>query len=72
MLTCTDLQVSEKLPDQDKMMTPHRHMQEIWEEFKDDMQAAGSPACEICGRAWFADLFKKDPRLAHVTFVVEI
>ena len=51
------MQVSEKLPDQDILTTPHRYLLDIHQEFLEDLHAAEVPANEICRRAWFSHVF---------------
>lgn len=61
------LQVSEKLPDQDILMTPFRYLVDIHQEFVEDLRAAGIAEEDICARAWFSHIFAYHPELRHVT-----
>ena len=65
---CASLtQVSEKLPDQAVLMTPHRYLVDIYSEFIEDLRAADIVDSQICTRAWFCHLFAYHPELRHIT-----
>eukprot|EP00965_Chrysotila_dentata_P141807 4687259-Pleurochrysis_carterae.AAC.1 len=58
-------QMSEKLPDVDLMLTPHRFLRDIYEEYANDMKAAGA-ADHIESPTRFSHIFRVSPELCHI------
>ena len=48
-------------------MTPHRYLIDIYNEFREDLQAAEVPPSEVCKRAWFCHVWNHHPELRHIT-----
>ena len=48
-------------------MTPHRFLIDIYNEFVEDLTAAGIGEQEVCTRQWFCYIWNYHPQLSHVT-----
>lgn len=59
-------QVTEKLPDCDKVLLPRMLWKDLHQQFKDDLQAAGSLEKQVCGLEHFKRVFGAAPELRHV------